>query len=273
MHISNFSHTVQKGRRRRSSAMAAQVLILLLLSAGFSLSWAAPDRVELQDIVVFGASLSDVGNDKAAIPGITQAPYFEGRFSNGPVWHEVMAERLGLPPASVPSLLGGNNYAFGGAEVGPGVAELIGVPNVGTQIDIYLFTQAGLGQLPIPADTLYIVASAGGNNLIPPGLPQEPEDIVGHIENHVMTLAEAGARHFLVPNFFDIDQAPFNVPLLVSPAWLPPGVPNQEAADDILARADELNRKLRSALPRLERRLDRAYGGVTISLVDMFTTT
>jgi phospholipase/lecithinase/hemolysin len=106
-----------------------------------------------------------------------------------------------------------------------------------------------------------------------PGLPQEPQDIVGHIENHVMTLAEAGARHFLVPNFFDIDQAPFIVPLLVSPAWLPPGVPNQEAADDILARADEFNRRLRSALPRLERRLDREYGGVTISQVDMFTTT
>ena len=273
MHTSSLSESTQSRGRRLWAAHIERAFCLFVLLVGASTAWAAEESVELRDIVVFGASFSDVGNDKLALPGVVMPPYFEGRFSDGPVWHEVMAERLGLPPASVPSLLGGNNYAFGGAEMGPGLAELIMVPNVGTQIDIHLARQAQLGQLPLPADTLFIVSSGGGNNLIPPGLSQEPEVIVGYIEDHVTTLAEAGARHFLVTNFFDIEKAPFMEPLFVSPSWLPPGIQTQEVADDILARADEVNRRLRGALPRLERHLDRKFGGVTISLVDMFTTT
>lgn len=43
-------------------------------------------------------------------------PYFRGRFSNGPVWVEDLADRLALDLE--PSLQGGTNFAFGGAETG-----------------------------------------------------------------------------------------------------------------------------------------------------------
>ena len=270
MHALKPSDSIPTVAGLRSSAVRSSALGLLLLLTSLGNAWAAQDEHELQDIVVFGASLSDVGNVKAALPGLVLPPYFEGRFTNGPVWHEVMAERLGLPAASTPSLQGGNNYAFGGAEVGPGFAELIGVPNVGTQIDIFLNNQAGLGQLPLSRNTLFVVSSGGGNNLIPPGLPQEPEAIVSYLENHIVTLADAGARHFLVPNFFYIENAPMLIPLLVDPAWLPPGVQSEEDAEEILARAEETNRRLRNTLRRLERRLDRRHGGVTITQFDMF---
>ena len=67
---------------------------------------------------VFGDSLSDVGNVYLGVGGLEPAsPYVNGQFSNGPVWVQDLAARLGLP-ALTPSLAGGTDYAFGGATTG-----------------------------------------------------------------------------------------------------------------------------------------------------------
>ena len=70
---------------------------------------------------VFGDSLSDTGNLNVATGGTQPAPgqpYFNGRFSDGPVWVETLAAGLGLSADVAPALLGGNNYAFAGARMG-----------------------------------------------------------------------------------------------------------------------------------------------------------
>src|SRR3954471_9015267 len=69
------------------------------------------------DLVVFGDSLADVGNLQLASQGaFPNSLYAGGRFSNGPMWVETLAEFLG-EPAVTPSLAGGLNYAFAGARV------------------------------------------------------------------------------------------------------------------------------------------------------------
>lgn len=69
----------------------------------------------LNNIVVFGDSLSDNGNlyeyMKHQLP--QSPPYFEGRFSNGPVWIERLAASY-FPNDPNSHLL---DYAFGGAGV------------------------------------------------------------------------------------------------------------------------------------------------------------
>src|SRR3954469_12489797 len=67
----------------------------------------------------FGDSLSDSGNIFAATSALgapnPPAPYFQGRFSNGRVFTELLGNNLALAavaPASVKSSL---NFAFGGA--------------------------------------------------------------------------------------------------------------------------------------------------------------
>ena len=68
------------------------------------------------NIYVFGDSYCDVGNIFVATGGAEPAaPYFNGRFSNGPIWLDHVAGFLGVPMKA--SLLGGTNYAFGGAWV------------------------------------------------------------------------------------------------------------------------------------------------------------
>jgi phospholipase/lecithinase/hemolysin len=54
------------------------------------------DRVEFGRLIVFGDSLSDIGN--------------AGRFSNGPVWVETLARELGLELRR--SSAGGSNYVY-----------------------------------------------------------------------------------------------------------------------------------------------------------------
>src|SRR5262245_14581793 len=115
-------------RRSCLYALVALSLTALLLPSS------AQARNPLTEVVVFGDSLSDTGNLFLASGGtVATPPYFNGRFSNGPVWVEVLADKLGLD-APTPSVLGGTNFAFGGAETGAGLSSF-DTPNVGMQID------------------------------------------------------------------------------------------------------------------------------------------
>src|SRR5262249_42011574 len=92
----------------------------LCILAGLSLARPANAEPPFSEVVVFGDSISDTGNVFLFTDGVAAGPpYFEGRFSNGPVWVEVLAQGLGLP-APAPSLSGGTNSAWGRAQTGPG---------------------------------------------------------------------------------------------------------------------------------------------------------
>ena len=90
---------------------------------------------DITGIVSFGDSLSDVGNVYLATGGTTPpAPYYKGHYSNGPIWVEYLAHDLGLA-APTPSLAGGTDYAFGGAETGTSGFSTLGTPNIGTRLE------------------------------------------------------------------------------------------------------------------------------------------
>lgn len=93
-------------------------------------AWAAPVVAEetshlgFEGIVVFGDSLSDTGNFYY-ISGDTypvSPPYYNGRFSNGPVWIETLAPLLGVDADFETSWLqyptSADNFATGGANSG-----------------------------------------------------------------------------------------------------------------------------------------------------------
>ena len=89
-------------------------------------------------LIVFGDSLSDVGNafaqrGAAAFPC---PPHWQGRRCDGPVWVEHLAAGLGLPPL-LHSLAGGSNHAFGGARSGAGLSPK-GMPNLLEQVERFL---------------------------------------------------------------------------------------------------------------------------------------
>src|SRR5262249_10809768 len=88
------------------------ILVLLVIFGFVSVASAGP----YTQLIVFGDSLTDVGNIAASSFGIYPGPYYSNnRFSNGPVYVESLDTGLGLPPIAR-STAGGNDFAYGGAQ-------------------------------------------------------------------------------------------------------------------------------------------------------------
>jgi phospholipase/lecithinase/hemolysin len=192
---------------RAPSAWRAQgwkgLCLLFLVSLVFGLPAPAARAGQLQ-LVVFGDSLSDTGNVSAATNGqFPPAPYAGGRFSNGPIWVEALASRLGAATPT-PSLKGGSDYAFGFAETGNGLNPTritgLSVPNMGAQIQSYLS-----GHTPGPGQ-LFVLW--GGANDFFDG-QRDPKAPVSNLVADIKALAAKGATQFVVPNLPPLGDTPF----------------------------------------------------------------
>lgn len=218
-----------------------------IIVAGFSLlSVMLPFEamaVTFTKMYVFGDSLSDPGNIFNAtrlasffdesISVIPQPPYYGGRYSNGLIWVDYLAEDLGLtlkpstklsvlfPRLPLPSPITLNfegelevsfyfngatrnrsvNFAFGGAQTGfTGVGEFGDrIPGVLRQVEGFKNDQRNSSADP---NALYIVW-AGPNDYQTITSPNVAES-VDNLETAIATLFNLGARNFLVPNLPDL---------------------------------------------------------------------
>ncbi len=158
-------------------------------------------------LYVFGDSYCDVGNDFIATGGAEPAaPYYAGRFSNGPIWVDHVSGFLGLG-ALKPYLAGGTDFAFGGAEVTSPVFTPFGtIPSVPQQVALYLQATGGKAD----PNGLYIIE--GGGNDILNAVSVSPQqlgfEIALGISESELLLRQAGARYFLIPNLFNVGLLP-----------------------------------------------------------------
>lgn len=158
------------------------------------------------NLYVFGDSYCDVGNIFTATDGIfPPAPYYNGRFSNGPIWLDHVAGFLGVPFKA--SLLGGTDYAFGGAWVTAPQPITGGfIPSVPQQVELYLSQHGGKAD----PHALYVI-EGGGNDILgtTTGSPNALayQIAVGIAESELL-LRHAGAKHFVIPNLFNVGLLP-----------------------------------------------------------------
>jgi phospholipase/lecithinase/hemolysin len=130
-------------------------------------------------LYIFGDSLSDSGNNAVVLaPNVTPIPisgnsfiptypYASGRYTNDQVWAQTLASSLGLN--ANPSLLGGTDYAFGGAQTGPLTPNALpgGLlnpfpPSLETQAASFLFQHNDAA----PSNALYVIAGGGEDALL-----------------------------------------------------------------------------------------------------------
>ncbi len=155
---------------------------------------------------IFGDSLVDTGNlfrlTGNNIP--TSPPYFNGRFSNGPIWVELLGSQLGISPNST------TNFAFGGATSGTfnAVSPLVGFSLPGA-LSFQLNTFATSPITPSP-NALYVLwAGANDYLVLPPQLrATDATPVVNNLANAVTALTAKGARNIIVVNLPDLGKTP-----------------------------------------------------------------
>jgi phospholipase/lecithinase/hemolysin len=150
------------------------------------------DAAPFSKLVVFGDSLSDVGNIASSSFGIYPGKYYtNNRFSNGPVWVETLAASLNLP-VTTRSTAGGDKLAYGGAQTtGTSGIEGVAIRDIDEQVTQYL------NQRIVDPAALYIVF-AGSNDFI--GGQTNISVPANRLTTDLSRLIAAGARNFLVPN-------------------------------------------------------------------------
>lgn len=155
-------------------------------------------------LVVFGDSYSDTGLAWQAFQSqgvnLPQAPYYlDGRFSNGPVAVERMAQTWGVALDS---------RAWGGATTGQANILATSGPVAGTgmqwQVAQYLGEQP---EAQVDAGALYVLW-AGANDLVVSPSMAVSQQAAGQLMQALDTLYAAGARSFLVPLMPDLSQLP-----------------------------------------------------------------
>jgi phospholipase/lecithinase/hemolysin len=192
----------------------------------------APTLPSFTALYAFGDSLSDAGN-LSITTGLSgsptpTSPYFQetystpighltatGRvFSNGPTWAQTLSQALGLGTLA-PSLLGGTDFAYGGAETG---TTPLNAGDANEQA-ISLPSQIAQFELAVPgpsADALYTI-SIGANDLLDilanPELSaqQQQTDVAVSVANEladVEALVRNGARDLLVMDVPDLGKTP-----------------------------------------------------------------
>lgn len=161
-------------------------------------------------LYAFGDSLSDAGNVGFLTRGLEPtAPYSNGRFSNGSVWVQQLAQNLGLPAVKA-SLTGGTDYAYGGAETGTNPQH------PAAPIDL----QAQLAQfdlnVPAPSANALYTVWAGSNDIL--GMadsnetPAQQKAGVQQAADNEATMIKGliahGARNLVVLDVPDLSKTP-----------------------------------------------------------------
>lgn len=159
---------------------------------------------------VFGDSLSDNGNLFAASGGFPPDPYFEGRFSDGPVWNERFLADFGPGEAA--------NFAFGAARAVPNDD---GIPDLPDQIAVFESVRPflSLGDRSLASvffganDMFAAISSAASAALTDPGsipgiIGGSVSATVGAISTGVADLAALGIHEFALWNLPDLGSTP-----------------------------------------------------------------
>jgi len=180
--------------------MATRSIRGIALASALAVSATAANAVGFTSLTVFGDSLSDTGNLFAATGGTLPAspPYFDGRFSNGPIWADTLA--ASFDAKGLETL----NFAYGGAHALPDAAP---PPDLPDQLGLFALTPApDLGDRPI-ASLLF-----GSNDIFgavgTPGLEAVATAAANAVADAALAPSGFGFGDFLIFNLPDLGQTP-----------------------------------------------------------------
>ena len=176
---------------------------LLLAVSLFSLPVMANDVPSYNQIVIFGDSLSDNGNLYHTSLGIIpkSPPYYQGRFSNGPAWSELVADYF-ADKAHVVTV----NYAVGGETVNFHNPLKGFLPYTFTNsLDSYYLHTAFRDK----THSLFVIWLGANDYLKGATDPEQATaDVIVTIQKNLDSLISSGGKNFLIINLPDLAAVP-----------------------------------------------------------------
>jgi phospholipase/lecithinase/hemolysin len=206
-------------------------------------------------LYAFGDSLSDAGNIALATLNVlpVRSIYSDGRFSNGPIWVQDLAQNLHLP-AVTPSLTGGTDYAYGGALTGTTPVHAANPSDLPAQLAQFDAT------VPKPSPTALYTVWAGSNDVLdianstetPTQQTASVQQAVTNEVGFIAGLVAHGAKNLVVMNVPDLGNTPYEN-----------ARPRTDASSSTLAKT--YNADLGTALQQIV-----ASGAASINFVNTF---
>jgi phospholipase/lecithinase/hemolysin len=216
----------------------------------------APPSGGYSAVYAFGDSLSDAGN--IAFGSLNQIPvssiYSDGRFSNGNVWVQDLSQDLGLPPVK-PSLTGGTDYAYGGAQTGATAVHAANPSDLASQLGQFV------ANVPNPSPNALYTVWAGSNDVLtianstltPAQQQAAVQQAVTNETNFINGLIAHGAKNLVVLDVPDLSKTPYEA-----------ARPASDATSSTLAQ--QYNAELGQAIQQIV-----ASGAASINYVDTYS--
>jgi phospholipase/lecithinase/hemolysin len=157
------------------------VLLALVLTTATGYSFTA--------LYVFGDSLSDTGRN----PPTDTNSYYNGRYSNGPLWVEYLSSELGIPYNA------SNNFAVSGSTTSNLLAQIAGL-TPSTNLASGLFTVVSGGNDFFYAAPVLHVDDAGWAIVV--------SNAVVNLTNAVSAIYTNGGREVIVGNLVNVGRTP-----------------------------------------------------------------
>lgn len=190
-------------------------------------------------MVVFGDSLSDNGNlyeyMRHQLP--LSPPYHQGRFTNGPVWIEYVAQHY-FPENHKTRLI---DYAFGGSSIGgeedDDDLDDGAMLSLKSEMDSYFLSHADKAE----PNALYVVWMGSNNYLALPEKERLDEELniaLSGLKEALARLAEKGAKQVMVVGLPDLGLIPM--------------AREFDAVEDLSYLANTHNKLLREEVNRLQ---------------------
>lgn len=169
--------------------------------------------VQFSNIIVFGDGLSDMGKfgELTNFQYPPSPPFYQGRWTNGPTWIEMLAEKINVP------LTAENNYAMGGATTGSyninePLRSALGLSREAELFGLQAQIDKVLTATPKLDSTALYVVWAGGHDYGSfleygqPDIKQYPP--VANIQYALIRLINAGAHTIMVGDLPDLGATP-----------------------------------------------------------------
>jgi phospholipase/lecithinase/hemolysin len=184
---------------------------IIASAIAFAFVTSAAHAAPYTNLYVFGDSLVDAGNTQLAVlsigggdPTPASSGYYQGRFTNGPDYVDLLNRTL-FGTDTKASIIGGNNFAFGGALARDNGD---GLPDLALQVGSYFARSGGTAD----ASALYVI-NVGGNDLFaaltnPTLAPSFKTDSIDVITAQIQALNAAGARNILVTGMPNVGGSP-----------------------------------------------------------------